>query len=780
MDILSSQLTDSNDLVGLFLLYPVIIPGWVTPVRPAGTAHGGIPMDLAEGEKGLECLVDPWAESFNETVAVDDRIELYIKHSASSVARQVDGKTIARGEENERVRLYVPKARLLEGVSEIYYQVIRPSGNTEKSRELKVLYYRSAPGDPDGIRLTIPEEILKNGVGPDDAARGVEFKLEYFPRRAYDYISLVLGTNGYVERELTPEDENSQIPLTQHLFTDTFQQNHDNPKTPIFYSVTDQLGNFTESVTQYIDVHVDRVVLPAPVLSEVLNDPSDDPETIDLSKVKGSLYVQFHAPSPQWAKGDSALVSYTCKPPTGSVVTHSGVITLEKTDYLPIFEVPVAKVLAGGDVTVSYEQVRVGVIASSKPAEAKVIGEPPSPLELSFTNAPYEMSIGGQLKAINLFLSDNGTPVPNTPVRLILPEGFTYPDGASGERDFNTDTVGAVSVGGVKGPQRVGTFSLTASSNDAPTATALVRVVATGPVGNITLGKPQRAIAISPDGLRAYVGHVGSISVIDTTTNQLIDTITTFNTRFFAGIFVTPDGAKMYAASAGPHEVLVIDTALNTVLKRIPAQGTFGHVAMSSDGTLLVVHTNSSTHGAVKVIDTRLDQVIRTFPVGGFTAGAAISPDGQRFYYCEYRTAPSPSTLVAIDLMTGRRIEAVTVAGYRGVVLLSPRGTQIFLPPASQPGAPLLKMDAKPLGLRSTIHAVEPKSYLGTFSPDSSRLYLCTYDLSAKCQVYDTESGALLNTFATGNHSNDAALTPDGRLYVCNASSDFVSVLRTD
>lgn len=33
----------SAALIEPFVLYPVIIPGWVTPVKPDGIAHGGIP-----------------------------------------------------------------------------------------------------------------------------------------------------------------------------------------------------------------------------------------------------------------------------------------------------------------------------------------------------------------------------------------------------------------------------------------------------------------------------------------------------------------------------------------------------------------------------------------------------------------------------------------------------------------------------------------------------------------------------------------------------------------
>lgn len=57
MDIQSGVLNE------LFVLYPVIIQGWVTPVKPDGIAHGGIPKVLYDDQaQGLECLIDPWTE----------------------------------------------------------------------------------------------------------------------------------------------------------------------------------------------------------------------------------------------------------------------------------------------------------------------------------------------------------------------------------------------------------------------------------------------------------------------------------------------------------------------------------------------------------------------------------------------------------------------------------------------------------------------------------------------------------------------------------------------
>ena len=104
MDIQSSTLNE------LFKLYPVIIMGWVTPVRPAGIAQVGIPKSLYDDQpKGLECLIDPWvlAQSHSWTLEADDRADLYLNDEPAPVT----GDTVRPGEESLRMRLYVPHRR---------------------------------------------------------------------------------------------------------------------------------------------------------------------------------------------------------------------------------------------------------------------------------------------------------------------------------------------------------------------------------------------------------------------------------------------------------------------------------------------------------------------------------------------------------------------------------------------------------------------------------------------------------------------------------------------
>ncbi|TBN47106.1 hypothetical protein [Pseudomonas sp. BGI-2] len=370
MDIQSAALNQ------LFVLFPVIIPGWITPVRPAGIAAGGIPHSIYDDQpRGLECLVDPWTEPLMAVTAVDDRVDLYIE----GVAASVDGKTISPGEELLRVRLYVPRGRLRDGINRIFYRVTRPSGSFEDSRILEVLYHLRAPGAPapTNTRLQIPADVRSNGVDAERARQGVMFGFDYSNRRAFDLIRLTLGVV-QVEREVTPAEAGPGLPVvTQTLFTDTFSQSGDDAQTAVEYSVTDQLGNFNQSATEYIDVRVSRITLAMAILREIPTENNDDPNTVDLGKLNGGpLWALIHLIESIWNVGDDIRLSFTALLNGRPVATHEQTLRITQTPGQIAWDISNSKVIADSTVMVTYEQIRAGtVIATSTTAEAKVIGK---------------------------------------------------------------------------------------------------------------------------------------------------------------------------------------------------------------------------------------------------------------------------------------------------------------------------------------------------------------------------------------------------------------------
>lgn len=367
MDIQPAELNE------VFELVPMHIPGWVSPVKPANLADGGIPKSLYDGQaQGLECLVDPWKELQlrSWTMAADDRVDLYVNDDLTPVT----GKTVAPGEEQLRVRLYVPHGRLRNGVNRLHYKVTRVGGNSEDSRDLNVLYYRRSPGEPapEGLDLVIPSDVLEEGVSAQRAAQGVEFGFTYSNGRAYDRVRFQIGDET-VEWEIT----DAAVPVTKTLFTDTFQQVGDNPNLLLDFVVFDQLGNFSRSSTKPIDVHLGRTNLLAAILREIPRENNDDPNTVDLAKLNGDpLSALIHLVETIWKVGDSIKLVFTAELNGSVVATHEETSSVTQVPTQFVWSIPNNKIIANSTVKVVYEQVRGGaVIATSTPASAQVIGE---------------------------------------------------------------------------------------------------------------------------------------------------------------------------------------------------------------------------------------------------------------------------------------------------------------------------------------------------------------------------------------------------------------------
>jgi YVTN family beta-propeller protein len=131
-------------------------------------------------------------------------------------------------------------------------------------------------------------------------------------------------------------------------------------------------------------------------------------------------------------------------------------------------------------------------------------------------------------------------------------------------------------------------------------------------------------LAASPDGKLVYVTREGGISVIDTTTNTVIDNIPITSPR---GVAFTPDGSRAYVTTLdgpGPNNVAVIDTATKAVIASVVVGFVPLGVATTFDSKrAYVTNFDSDT---VSVIDTATNLVIATIPVGSGPIGIAITP----------------------------------------------------------------------------------------------------------------------------------------------------------
>lgn len=152
-------------------------------------------------------------------------------------------------------------------------------------------------------------------------------------------------------------------------------------------------------------------------------------------------------------------------------------------------------------------------------------------------------------------------------------------------------------------------------------------------LGQIVLGDDLGAVAVSPDGSRAYVTNkvvdggvlIGVISVIDTESRSVVDRIPepAFN------ITLSPDGQTLYALTApvAGKQVAVVHLSSKEVVARVAVGQAPMSIAIDGPGVrAYIVNTNDNS---VSVIETRSNLVIATIPVGRapIASGSFVGPE---------------------------------------------------------------------------------------------------------------------------------------------------------
>ncbi|WP_095180721.1 hypothetical protein [Pseudomonas sp. Irchel 3F6] len=261
MDTESTIDTQSDEVIEVLKLVPVFIPGWVTPVKPSGLAHGGVPRRLfTTPPESVPCVVDPWTELLNRGVAPlaeYDSVALFINDGSTPVGSY----TVKPGEENKRVVLYAPKSKFVNGINTLHYVVERLGGNKEKSEILSVLYHLHPHAN---FKLIIPSEVIANGITPELAQNGVTFEMRYTTKEPFDQVILKLGNATF-----TLDVTDPSAPVSKTLYTADFENFVDGEINANF-EVTDQLGQFGESPNETVNIRL-KEKLPAPTLTNVLD-----------------------------------------------------------------------------------------------------------------------------------------------------------------------------------------------------------------------------------------------------------------------------------------------------------------------------------------------------------------------------------------------------------------------------------------------------------------------------------------------------------------------------
>ena len=317
------------------------------------------------------------------------------------------------------------------------------------------------------------------------------------------------------------------------------------------------------------------------------------------------------------------------------------------------------------------------------------------------------------------------------------------------------------------------TFRSSTETRDPPTYNTVVATVSLDAPGcqiHVPKECEPEAIAITPDGTRAYVTDFagGAVSVVSTATNTQVAVISFDPDPNNAvgwepwGIAVTPDGRFVYVVNFNlAHGVTVIDAdptspTYDTVVGSIAVPGSFARdLAITPDGMFAYVPFGlNSGGGGVAVISTTTNRVVATIPfVSGSVPdveGIAISPRGQFAYVAGF------GPLFEISVKTNTVIYTVTGLGRTFGVAISPDGRFVYV--TDEEGGVVSV-------IRSTNDKVVATVPVGinpvgvAITSDGNSAYV-TNAGSDTVSVIDTRSSTVITTIGVGNGPGGIAITP--------------------
>jgi YVTN family beta-propeller protein len=303
-----------------------------------------------------------------------------------------------------------------------------------------------------------------------------------------------------------------------------------------------------------------------------------------------------------------------------------------------------------------------------------------------------------------------------------------------------------------------------------PGASALLAVVVASVASGLRPTPAQAAVAYT-----AYVGNYvsGTLLPINTATNTTSSTIAVSSPQAIA---ITPDGSKAYVCDWSVGMVTPITLATNEPGSPITVGTKPSAIAITPDGTKAYVSNyNNNEAGTVTVI-TLSDGKTSTIPVGKGPYGIAITPDGTKAYVANHYDG----TVTPITIATNTAGTPITVGegedkGRTDWIAVSPDGSKAYA--ANYGTSEIVPITVATNVAGGAIKGVTNPNAIA-ITPDGATAYIAEDGTPGHVVPMTLSSNTLGTAITVGNNPYDIAITPDqASAYVANYNKEAASVV---
>ncbi|ADW68306.1 40-residue YVTN family beta-propeller repeat protein [Granulicella tundricola MP5ACTX9] len=314
------------------------------------------------------------------------------------------------------------------------------------------------------------------------------------------------------------------------------------------------------------------------------------------------------------------------------------------------------------------------------------------------------------------------------------------------------------------------------------------------PDRTLKVGADPTAIAVNPKLDEAYAlntqpsDSTGSVSVIDTDKNEVVATIPVHRTP--SALAISPDGLRAYVTNQGSNTVSVLDLKTRRAIASAPTGDQPAGIAIAPDNRSVVVTNQASGSVSIYAIGIQKASPLTlraTFPGCPGATSPVIMPDSAKtFVACStghqimaigLSMAPDSWALKQDASLNTDRLLALLVVGQHPThITMKPDGGEVFV--SNQASDSISEVSTQTNDVGST-YAIGDRPTHGVVSADNSALWVAASG-NDSVSLYSIDDGKFLSSLRTGSTPDALAFSADQHLILAaDSHSGDVAVIRT-